>query len=115
MAITKKGEAQNYVWGIPSGIITTTGRIRTISSARSVEKEPLQDEQGETDGLVYLDKQTGGTIEALIPTGFHDIELASSVTFDGKVCHIEKVTKNWEYRGWAKYTIEVSGYDLITA
>lgn len=109
-----KGAASQFAWGIDSGVVTMSGRIVSIRVRRSIDKEELQDEEGEVDGVVYLDSKTAGTIECILPVGDADLQLASALTVDGYGCFVESVEKNWERRGFAKYTVEVSGYDLIS-
>lgn len=112
-SVAFKGAASTFTWGIESGIVTMSGRIVSIRVRRSIDKEELQDEEGEVDGLVYLDSKTAGTIECILPVAGASIALASALEVDGYGCFVESVEKNWERRGFAKYTVEVSGYDLI--
>lgn len=111
----KKGAAANYVWGIPSGVVTISGRITNIRASRSIDKEELQNETGETDGVVYLDPKTSATVDIIVPSSFTDIELASSLTIDGHVCFVEGAEKQWERRGWAKYSVTLQGWDNVPA
>ena len=113
--IVKVGEAANFVWGIEDGIVNTSGRIISINKDSSTDVEELEDTDGEVDGAIFLNKKTSGTVEALVPTGFTDVELSSSLTVDGAVCYIDGFKKNYERRGWAKYTISFRGWDLVTA
>lgn len=115
MALIKKGEAANYQWGIPSGVVTVSGRITDIRKTRSIDQEELQDENGETDGVIFLDKKSSAQVDMIIPSSFTDVELASSITVDGDVGFITNVEKQWERRGYAKVTLTISGWDLISA
>ena len=111
----KKGAAANFVWGIPSGVVTVSGRITNIRVSRSIDKEELQNETGETDGVVYLDPKTGGTIDVIVPASFTDITLASTLTIDSHGCFVESTEKQWERRGWAKHSVTVQGWDNVSA
>lgn len=110
-----KGEAANFVWGIPDGLVTVSGRITSIRKSRTIDTEELQDTNGEVDGVVFLDPKTGGTIDVIIPSTFTDVELAASLTVDGSVCFVTQVEKQWERRGWAAYTLTISGWDAVSA
>lgn len=113
MAAIKKGAAANFTWGIADGIVTASGRITNIRVARSIDKEELQNLEGETDGVVYLDAKTSATIDVIMPSSFSGLDLASSLTVDGQACYVENVEKQWERRGFAKYSVTVQGWDAV--
>lgn len=113
-SVIKKGEALNFVWGIDDSIVSVSGRILSIDVERKIDREPLQTTEGETDGMVYLDPGTSGTMDILIPDSFTEPDLASSLEVDGYDCFVETVKKRWESRGWAKYTIGFSGWDNVS-
>lgn len=116
MAIIKKGKADQFTWGIPSGTTTVSGRIVSVRNSRSIEKEVLQNQEGETDGVVYLDSSSSGTVEAILPeAGTETLELAANITINGKVCYVESIEKSYERRGFAKFTISYSGWDAVSA
>jgi hypothetical protein len=113
--IVKVGEAANFVWGIPSGLVTTAGRILSVNKDRACDVEELEDTDGEVDGAIFLNNKTSGSLEALVPSTFTDVELATALTVDGATCFTDGFKKNWERRGWAKYTINFRGWDLVTS
>ena len=113
--ITTTGQAATFVWGLPSGVnITTYGRMQSFRSARESEKEPLKDNLGNTDGMVYYDMKDGGTLEAILPTtAISSLAIAETVTIDGIRYHIEGFEKNWTSGAWAKITLTLTHYDGI--
>ena len=115
--ITTTGQAANFVWGLPSGVnVTTYGRVQSFRAARTSEKEPLKDANGNTDGVVYYDFGTDGTLEAILPNAnLPTLEIAVDVTIDGDRYHIEGFEKNWTAGGWAKITLTLKHYDGIAA
>jgi hypothetical protein len=115
MAVIKKGQASNFEWSIPSGIVSVSGRIVSIRKNDSIDKETLQNEEGETDGVVYLDPNSSGTVEVIMPSGgAAQLSLASEITVDGATCYVESVEKSWERRGWAKMSISFHGWHAIS-
>jgi hypothetical protein len=111
--LIKVGEADNYVWGIPSGLATVSGRILSIDIDRACDVEELEDTDGEVDGAIFMNNKTTGTLEVLVPATFTDIELATSLEVAGFGCFVDGFKKRWEKRGWAKYTCNFRGWDLI--
>ena len=114
-AMTKTGSAANFVWGLPQGVnIATYGRVVSFSSNRTSDKEPLPDENGETDGVVYYNHRNEGTLEAIIKSSsMPTVEIAQSVTIDSVTYIIESFIKNWERGAWAKITLTVVKYQMI--
>ncbi len=114
--LIKKGAAANFIWGIPSGLVSTTGRITNVELDRSVEDVTLDDENGETDGAIFLNPQSSGSFDCIMPTGGIEIPtMASTITIDGLTLYITGAKKRWENKGWAKYTCSFKGWDKITA
>jgi len=113
--IIKKGQAANFVWGLPNGVnITTYGRVQSFRSAATSEKEPLKDGDGNTDGVIYYDLGKDGTLEAIIPTSnLGSTEIAAEVTIDGNRYLIEGCEKNWTAGAWAKITLTLHYYANI--
>ena len=111
---TIKGAAANYVWGIPPAL-SPSRRITTSAPADPSIRKSCKNETGETDGVVYLDPKTSATVDIIVPSSFTDIELASSLTIDGHVCFVEGAEKQWERRGWAKYSVTLQGWDNVPA
>ena len=72
-----KGAAAQFQWGIGDSLVTVSGRITDIRVNRTIEKETLMTTQGEVDGVVYLDQQTSGSVDVVMPsTGTSSITLA---------------------------------------
>lgn len=116
--IIKKGQAANFVWGLPSGVnITSHGRVQSFREADTTEKEPLKDADGNTDGVVYYDMGKDGTLEAIIPaSNLGDAGIAAELTVNGTRYLIEGCEKNWTAGAWAKITLTLRHYDnLATA
>lgn len=115
-AITKTGNAANFVWGLPDGVnISTYGRVQSFSDKRAASKEPLHDSNGETDGAVYYDHRNDGTLECIIPASITGTcEIATSVTIDGRTYFIEECTKNWSAGAWAKITLTLVKHQMIS-
>lgn len=113
--VIAKGAAVNFRWGLPDGVnITTYGRVQSFRSARGSEKEPLKDANGNTDGMIYYDLRTGGTLEAIIPAaGLGSAEIADSVQINGDTYLIEEFDQNWVSGAWAKVTLNLNHYDGI--
>lgn len=113
--IATTGQAANFQWGLPNGIVATTyGRVQSVRAARESEKEPLKDGLGNTDGMVYYDMRKGGTVEAIIPsTGVPSAEIAETVTINGDNYYIEGFEVNWTSGAWAKITLTLTHYDGI--
>ncbi len=113
----KKGQAANFVWGLPNNVnITTYGRVQSFRAARTSEKEPLKDGDGNTDGVIYYDLGNDGTLEAIIPSaGLDSIEIAQTVQVAGITFLIEGFERNWTAGAWAKVTLTLHRYDLIAA
>lgn len=116
-AMTKKGAAANFVWGLPSGVnITTYGRLQSFDDNRTSDKEALPDANGETDGVIYYNHRNEGTLEAIIPVaGLSNVEIADTVTINNTSYHIEGCKRNWTAGGWAKVTLTLVKYQLISA
>ena len=122
-AMTKTGAAANFVWGLPNGVnITTYGRVQSFSDNRTSDKEPLPDGNGETDGVVYYNHRNEGTLEAIIPvSGLSSVEIAEtvSITLPGDesatVYNIEGCQRNWTAGAWAKVTLTLVKYQMLTA
>lgn len=115
MAVIKKGQAANFEWSIPSGTVSVSGRIVSIRKNSEIDKEILQNEDGETDGIVYLDANSSGTVDVIMPVGgAEQLALASEITVDGAACFVESVEKSWERRGWAKMSISFHGWHAIS-
>lgn len=121
-AMTKKGSAANFVWGLPSGInISTYGRIQSFSDNRTSDKELLPDSNGETDGVIYYNHRNEATLEAIIPTsGLPNVEIAEtvSITTSGSsatVYLIEGCQRNWTSGAWAKVTLTLVKYQMLDA
>lgn len=119
-AMTKKGAAANFVWGLPSGInITTYGRVQTFGDDRASDKEPLPNADGETDGIVYYNHRNEGTLEAIIKANdFPTVEIADTVSITtagstATVYLIEGVKKNWTAGAWAKITLTLCKYQML--
>lgn len=113
--VIAKGAAVNFRWGLPDGVnITTYGRVQSFRSARTSEKEPLKDKDGNTDGMVYYDLRKGGTLEAIIPSaGLSSAEIAGTVQINGDTYLIEEFEQNWTAGAWAKVTLNLNHYDGI--
>lgn len=114
--LIKKGEATNFVWGIPTDVrVSGVGRNVNISIRRTSDQEELQDEVGETDGIIFLNKVREGSIEAIIPTAsMATLEIANTLSVDGTTYLIMDYEKRWENRGWAKVSINVKVWDAIS-
>lgn len=115
-AMSKKGAAANFVWGLPDGVnVTTFGRVTSFSDKRGASKEPLHNADGETDGVIYYNHRNDGTLECIIPSSnLGTCEIATSVTIDGRAYFIEEVTKNWTSGAWAKITITLVKHQMIS-
>lgn len=113
--IEKVGQAANFVWGLPSGVnITTYGRVQSFRSARTSEKEPLKNGDGNTDGVVYYDMGKDGTLEAIIPTSnLGTTEIATTVQIDSDTYLIEGCEKNWTAGAWSKISLTLRHYDNL--
>lgn len=113
--VIAKGAAANFCWGLPSGVnISTYGRVQSFRAARTSEKEPLKDKDGNTDGMVYYDLRKGGTLEAIIPSaGLSSAEIAGNVQINGDTYLIEEFEQNWVAGAWAKVTLTLNHYDGI--
>ena len=113
--IIKKGQAANFVWGLPNNVnITSHGRVRSFREAGTTEKEPLKDKDGNTDGVIYYDLGKDGTLEAIIPTGnLGATEIAEDVTINGTRFLIEGCEKNWTSGDWAKITLTLRYYKAL--
>lgn len=113
MAIISKGSAKDFLWGIPSGTVTVQGRITDIRISRTIDQEELQNGNGEVDGVVFLDKKHSAQIDIIVPINFNEVERASSLTVDNAIGFIVSVDRQWERRGFAKYTLNTNGWELI--
>ncbi len=113
--VIKKGQADNFVWGLPDNVnITTYGRVQSFRDARTSEKEQLKDHEGNTDGVVYYDLGKDGTLEAIIPAaGLASVEIANTVQVGGNSFLLEGFDKNWTAGGWAKVTLTLRKYDHL--
>ena len=113
----KKGQAANFVWGLPDGVnISGYGRVQSFDTNRPSDKEPLPDANGETDGMVYYNLRDEGTLEAIIPaSNLSSVEIATSVTINGKSYLIEGCKQNWTRGAWAKVTLTLTAYPAIAS
>ena len=113
----KKGQAANFVWGLPDGVnISGYGRVQAFDTNRTSDKEPLPDANGETDGMVYYNLRDEGTLEAIIPTSnLSSVEIATSVTINGKSYLIEGCKETWTRGAWAKVTLTLTAYPAIAS
>ena len=111
----KKGQAANFVWGLPDGVnISGYGRVQSFDTNRTSDKEPLPDANGETDGMVYYNLRDEGTLEAIIPTSnLSSVEIATSVSINNKTYLIEGCKQNWTRGSWAKVTLTLAAYPAI--
>jgi hypothetical protein len=116
MSASKIAEAANFVWGLPSGQqLAGIGRNVSVRKRRTAEQEPLQTTDGETDGVVVLDKATEVTLEAIIPSSNASAaDVAETLTYDSTVYLVQEVERSWERRGWAKITLTLKKWDAMT-
>ena len=114
MSVVKKGEATNFVWGTGDGIATVVGRIISQRVSRTEDQAELANEDGEVDGLVLYNKKTSASIECLLPSSGAVPAEGDSLTVDSHAGIVRTVEKSWSRGDWAKYTITVEGFDLVS-
>ena len=107
MAVVKLANAQNFVWGIPSGKqYQALGRNVSVSVNRTAETEPLDTIDGETDGMVLYNKAAEVTVEAILPVNESaTIDAGSVLTVAGYKILVTGVQRNWQQKGWARITV----------
>lgn len=107
MAVVKLAQAQNFVWGIPSGQqYAALGRNVSVSVDRTAETENLDTIDGETDGMVLYNKAAEVTVEAIIPaTNASTLDAGATLTVAGYKIVVTSVRRNWTQKGWARITV----------
>lgn len=115
MAVTYIANAQNFVWGIPAGqTVATIGRNVSVSQNRTADTEELKTIDGETDGLVLLDKGSELSIEAIIPASdASQIDAAGTLTWNGTTFVVLAVKRDWQQRGWARISVSLRAWDAM--
>jgi hypothetical protein len=112
MSVLLKGAASTATWGVPTAIYS--GRVLRVTKTTSGEEVPLDNSEGETDGLAMLNQKDEVDIELIYDSTFTPPSYGDSFTVASVVGLVLNIAVNWEYKGWRKATVKVTDWATLT-
>jgi hypothetical protein len=112
MAVQKKGAATTATWGVPTAVYN--GRVVKVTKATSGEEVPLDNSDGETDGMALFNEKDEYDIEVIYDAAFTPPAYAASFTVNSAAGVVLNVTVNWENKGWRKATVRATDFSQMT-
>lgn len=99
-------------WGTDGATIDAAyGTVLSARLKRKSEKEKYPDNNGETIGYLFYDFSYEGSIECLI---HGTLEPGDSLAIGGQTLIVNDAEKQWEYKGWSKYSVTAEKHDGVT-
>jgi hypothetical protein len=99
-------------WGSNGASVDAAyGTIMSARLKRKAEREKYPDNNGETTAYLFYDFSYEGSFEALIQGS---LEPGDSVSVGGQDLYVSEAEKQWEYKGWAKYSVSAEKHDGVS-
>lgn len=99
-------------WGTSGASVSTDyGTVMSARLKRKSEKEKYLDNNGETVAYFFYDYSYEGSIECLIQGA---LEPGDTLSIGGQDLVVNDAEKQWEYKGWAKYSVNAEKHDGVT-
>ena len=100
MSVTLKGNATTATWGVPTAVFT--GRVVSVRSSISGEEVPLENSDGETDGLAMLNQVDEVQVELIYDASFTPPSYGDNITVNSIVYVVTSIPKSWGNKEWRK-------------
>jgi hypothetical protein len=111
MAVTFLGNAASAFWGVPGSVYS--GRVVSARIRTEGDEEPLQNSDGETDGLAMLDEKDVMELEVVYDSTYTPPTRGSSITINGVTGYVQNVEKGWERRGWRSCRVTATDWKAM--
>ena len=85
-----------------------------VSKATSGEEVPLDNSDGETDGMALFNEKDEYDIEVIYDADFTPPAYGDSFTVNSAAGLVLNVTVNWENKGWRKATVRATDFSQMT-
>jgi len=100
MSVTIKLKAgSTVVWGTEGVSSQGYGKLHSVGVKGSSQKTPLEDENGEKDGVVYFDEEAALTFNIRASSSATNPSIADTITADGVSGYVDDWEKKWEHKG----------------
>lgn len=103
------------VWGSSGASILGYGTVQSCTLKRAATREEYDNDDGETVAYLYYNFRTEGRATLLVPATFSDLEPGDTLSVGGVSLYVDDAEKQWECRGWMKYSVSYSKHDTVAA
>ena len=112
MSVTFKGNAASAFWGVPTSVFS--GRVKSVSIDTDGDEVPLQNSDGETDGLAMLDEKDVISLEVIYDSTYTPPARGDSITVNSITGYVQSVSKKWANRDWRGCTVKATDWKAMS-
>jgi hypothetical protein len=113
MSVTLKGNASTATWGVPTDVYD--GRVVSVRSTVSGEEVPLENSDGEIDGLAMLNKVEEIQCEIIYDSDFTPPSYGDKITVNSIEFIVTSIPKSWGNKEWRKSGFTAKKWDTLSA
>ena len=112
MAVVLKGNATTATWGVPGAVVS--GRVVSVRSNITGEEVPLENSDGETDGLAMLNELDEVQVEVIYDAAFTPPSYGDNMTVNSIAYVVTSIPKSWGNKEWRKSGFTAKKWSQLT-